>query len=273
MAANKYNETDKKQKQAAAKDLALKLSLEAGLLISLRGLFGELSGDFVKSVTATGAIPSVDDFRQELNRTLNDHYINVSSKFDQQVLDAIGTSEQLARVQQQIIQGNAIHAAIKAPKSAAQISQTSLGNMHEALQTTAIEAAQQGEILNNKQLADRSKLKVDQSFDAKSPVIAATETNNAAEQAKQHEINTIVTTSVVAAEILPTPITIPKKKWSAILDERTRLWHAEADGQVRDFDEPYIVNGELLMHPSDDSLGASPNNIINCRCSSTIIIG
>jgi len=267
MADIKYNDTDKKQKQAAARDLALKLSLEAGLLISLRGLFSELSSDYVKSVTATGFIPSVDNFRQQLDGTLQDHYINVASKFDQQMLDAIGTPEQLAIVKQQLEQGNTIHAAIKAPKSAAQVSQTSLGNMHEALQSTAIEAALQGEMLTNKQLADRSQLKVDQSFDARSPIIATTETNNAAEQAKQHEVNTIVKTGAVAAVVLA------KKQWSAILDERTRLWHAEADGQIKDFNEPYIVNGELLMYPSDDSFGASPNNIINCRCSSTIIVG
>jgi len=267
MANDKYNDTDKKQKQAAAKDLALKLSLEGGLIISLRQLFGQLSNDFVESVTTTGTIPSVTSFNQELEKTLNDHYINVSSKFDQQILDAIGTSEQLARVQQQITQGNAIHAAIKAPKSAAQISQTSLGNMHEALQSTAIEAAQQGDTLTNKQLAEQSQMKVDQSFDARTPTIAATETNNPAEQAKQNEVNTIVKTGTVAAAVLS------RKKWVAVLDERTRLWHAEADGQARDFNEPYVVNGELLMYPGDDSLGASPENLINCRCSSTIIIG
>jgi hypothetical protein len=30
--------------------------------------------------------------------------------------------------------------------------------------------------------------------------------------------------------------------------------------------EPFTVGGEQLMYPGDDSLGASPGNVINCQC-------
>lgn len=57
-----------------------------------------------------------------------------------------------------------------------------------------------------------------------------------------------------------------RKRWIATLDERTRDWHAEAHDQERDIDEPFEVHGELLMFPGDATLGASAENIIQCRC-------
>ena len=47
----------------------------------------------------------------------------------------------------------------------------------------------------------------------------------------------------------------------------SRDTHVEADGQVVDENEPFIVGGEQMMYPRDGSLGASAGNIINCACS------
>ena len=57
-----------------------------------------------------------------------------------------------------------------------------------------------------------------------------------------------------------------RKKWVATKDMRTRHAHAMADGQIVDYDQPFIVGGERLMHPADGSLGASAGNLYNCRC-------
>lgn len=57
-----------------------------------------------------------------------------------------------------------------------------------------------------------------------------------------------------------------RKKWVATKDMRTRYNHAAADGQVVDYDKPYIVGGEKLMFPGDGSMGASAGNLYNCRC-------
>ena len=56
-----------------------------------------------------------------------------------------------------------------------------------------------------------------------------------------------------------------KKEWNAILDEKTRPAHRLADGQVVGIEEDFIVDGEPLMYPGDDSR-ASIGNTINCRC-------
>lgn len=60
-----------------------------------------------------------------------------------------------------------------------------------------------------------------------------------------------------------------EKEWLSTRDERTRDDHLEADGQTQDLDEPYEVGGEKFMFPGDSSLGASPENIIQCRCTET----
>ena len=56
------------------------------------------------------------------------------------------------------------------------------------------------------------------------------------------------------------------KTWKTILDGREREWHHEEDGVTVPITEPFEVGGELLMYPLDDSLGASADNIANCRC-------
>lgn len=40
--------------------------------------------------------------------------------------------------------------------------------------------------------------------------------------------------------------------------------HLEADGQIREINEPFDVGGEKLMYPGDQN--ASPENRINCNC-------
>lgn len=57
-----------------------------------------------------------------------------------------------------------------------------------------------------------------------------------------------------------------EKEWVSTPDERTRSWHSAVNGQKRPIDEPYVVRGEYLMFPGDDSLGASADNVVQCRC-------
>lgn len=56
-----------------------------------------------------------------------------------------------------------------------------------------------------------------------------------------------------------------QKEWISASDERTRAAHREANGQIVDFNKPFIVKGEELMRPGDPRGSAS--NVVNCRCS------
>lgn len=55
-----------------------------------------------------------------------------------------------------------------------------------------------------------------------------------------------------------------KKQWVATLDDRTRYTHQELDGQIRDLDEPFEVEGYEIMYPADPH--AEPVLVYNCRC-------
>ena len=55
-----------------------------------------------------------------------------------------------------------------------------------------------------------------------------------------------------------------KKKWISAHDARTRDWHRELDGQLRDKDEPFENSVGKIMYPGDPSADAA--NVYNCRC-------
>lgn len=57
-----------------------------------------------------------------------------------------------------------------------------------------------------------------------------------------------------------------KKVWLATHDGRTRPDHIAADGQEVDLDEPFTVGDSELMFPGDNSLGASADELVRCRC-------
>lgn len=56
------------------------------------------------------------------------------------------------------------------------------------------------------------------------------------------------------------------KKWETLGDSKVRESHSAAQGQTKDVEEPFTLAGGLLQYPGDTSLGASLNEIINCRC-------
>lgn len=56
------------------------------------------------------------------------------------------------------------------------------------------------------------------------------------------------------------------KQWSAIIDKRTREHHRDYSGTAVPITEPFEILGELMMFPRDLSLGASSDNVTNCRC-------
>ena len=54
------------------------------------------------------------------------------------------------------------------------------------------------------------------------------------------------------------------REWVATMDNRTRHEHRLLDGQRRKVDEPFEVEGETIMFPSDPT--AAPHMVYNCRC-------
>lgn len=53
------------------------------------------------------------------------------------------------------------------------------------------------------------------------------------------------------------------KQWSAIRDGKTRPSHQRLDGQIRELDEPFEVDGRKAMHPHGFGIAEED---CNCRC-------
>lgn len=64
-----------------------------------------------------------------------------------------------------------------------------------------------------------------------------------------------------------------RRSWAAVMDDRTRHDHANADADVNErnrdirLEEHYIVGGHPMQHPGDRNAPAS--QVINCRCTET----
>ena len=59
------------------------------------------------------------------------------------------------------------------------------------------------------------------------------------------------------------------KQWRTELDDKVRPTHQEMEGITIPIDEPFIVGTSYMMMPHDMTLGASAEEIVNCRCSMT----
>lgn len=55
-----------------------------------------------------------------------------------------------------------------------------------------------------------------------------------------------------------------ERAWTSRRDDKVRLSHHDADGQIRNLDEPFIVGSSLLMRPGDPA--APIHETANCRC-------
>lgn len=53
------------------------------------------------------------------------------------------------------------------------------------------------------------------------------------------------------------------KQWDSTLDNRTRKSHQKLDGQIRELDEPFEVNGHKAQYPGGFGIAKED---INCRC-------
>ena len=70
---------------------------------------------------------------------------------------------------------------------------------------------------------------------------------------------------------------ILEKYWLCVHGERTREAHAAAGNDYSKSksipqSQPFIVGGEKLMFPGDNSMGASGWNLYNCRCSVAAVV-
>lgn len=57
-----------------------------------------------------------------------------------------------------------------------------------------------------------------------------------------------------------------RKTWKDVRDKKERDTHVKVGGTTLPIWEPFSVGDSLMMYPKDESLGAGPEETINCRC-------
>ena len=246
----------------AARQLARKLKLEAILTRELMVWFRSISATIKPVLRHTGSLPSIDHFRIDLVALLRKHYSRVGNAFMGDV--SLMKQWQIKQTddEQQSINDATLAAFLAwsvthAQQQSAYIIATTQDDLQSIYADAQTRLAQDGEQDNVGKLSLLVAAAFAASYIGRTSVIATTETQSSAEQAKLQEAN--ATMQVVRRE--------STKTWHTLLDDRTRASHVLADLQEQPRSTPFTVGGERLMIPGDTSLGASPSNIIGCRCS------
>ena len=227
----------------------------------MTGQFNKIAKDTKKHYVATNNIMQVIAYTTAFAETLENHYQRVAKIFAKRIntADIKLTTDELIDLENKI----ARDAKLNADQSTAQILTTIQKDINESFEKARVDALQKQEVLTNRQLAANATAKFRRKAMSRAKrTIPITETQEAAEKTKltvfnahHHSRNKPADKNAI-------------KTWHTVGDERVRHAHRAANLQTQQLSNPYIVMGERLMQPGDSSLGASPENTINCRCSS-----
>lgn len=263
------------QERQAGRDLAAKMRLEVGLARDMRGFFKDIRRDFQAIYTAGGINITARDFRPDLVAILRKHYRKVARKFGSQFRRQIDKAFQIDFTKQN--EGEQADEAIRqlinqrANQQADFILRTTQSEYDAALAAAVGAALVAGTLQDRAGTARAVTSSLVARQTARADAIATTEVNAIAERSKQIEVRVIMDSGATVDDVPLQNNTV--KIWNAVLDERTRINHAAADGQIQELGNPFNVGGQFLMHPSDTSLGATVDNIINCFLPDTGIQG
>lgn len=278
-------------REQARKDTAAKLELEAELRPKIRASRKALVKKVVRTLGRTGELPDVDLISSEsLEPILLAHYEKVGKAFSGTIGarlpdDVKATSEEV----EEIAENLATHFQKKAPIQAREIAGTDGRNAR----TSRFIAEE--EIRRLRKEEDREPSREEEALivgtilgrqlESRLSRIAIRETQTTAETSKLAEVQVLLDlkdlgelsrSRAPAVERVTEPLRKPIKEWVSQGDSSVRtppdsaFDHLRADSGQVPVDEPFIVSGEKLMYPGDESLGASKGNLMGCRCSSVV---
>ena len=251
-------QTRAERQRQGALDTAKKMRLEIPFAKDIRRLLKAISDDFYNEYIRSGTVIDVNEYTDDLNAALKKNYRNIANKFKNNLLSEKGINENIEASLKTYIDTHSF-------RQTGLILDTTNELLNRDLQGSIITLSESGQELTNENVADLTWKKNSARAAGRAKTIAETETQNMAETTKQTEADELAIAGAVIAGVTVANQVL-KKRYNANLDEKVRISHAIADGQIRRITEPFIVNGELMMYPSDTSLGASAANTVNCRC-------
>lgn len=267
-----FNNTREEQLTKKARDIALKLSYENRLQRELVTKFRKIVKEIANFLNMTGVLIDVKLFEDDLRIIFLNHYVRVLNKFGRLMSQDI--NKKFKGTVPKVFQDDVVSTLEPTIDSKVNTQvKLILNTLSKGAQKLLTDAQQEKSLdfqdLDIKFIDEFRKSLLNLTV-SRAGIIATTETQSMAELAKLTEAIALAESTL---EVNGTPFANNTVKiWETVLDERTRSHHAVADGQRRLVDSPFEVNGEFLNQPGDASLGASLDNIINCRCSSSFVI-
>lgn len=262
--------------EVASEELAMKMRLEPSLEEGARKIFRQMSADLQKTYANDGTVIPASEYEDEWRALLRSHYRRTVKYFGQSIrrqakfvkLDVV--AKDYGAVDGGIDAALVEFIRVEVDKSVMAISTTNAKGLAEAVADAVANALRDGGQPMSADVAASAARTFKEDGYARANTIAITETQNAAEGSKFVELSGLVDGGATVGDVPITDATT--RTWTTILDSRTREPHAFADGQRRNVHEAFDVMGERLMYPRDMSLGASLENVINCRCCATTIL-
>lgn len=251
---------------SAEVDLERKLRLEDQLEAEISEYNEEIAAAVLAALLA-GGLPTTKDRDKDLSDILNNHYSRAADDFFGDIADNLPSDVAMTRDERnKIVLLLDQYFSDKAKEQAEIINRNTDKDIIESISQATIEAEEEG--LSGGAIATLTTAFLLAKLNGRTQGITTSETQMSAE-----------TTKATEAEILsgnhPT-ITggDPRKsqgvkRWETVGDEKVRDAHVAADFQEVPINQPFIVGGEKLMFPRDQSMGASIWNWINCRCSAS----
>jgi hypothetical protein len=267
-AKDSHNVTKKDKHLAAASMLAFKLAQEQKLKKTLKPHFKQVGAQVKKAYSNTGKLPSFNKHREAVKGIINDHYIDTATQTSTNLRDGFKPVKNDYKLDAIIADDIENDADERSDFAADSIADTTSNNFSDYIKEAIVGAALTGIVLSHSDIAENISNKFEETSEGRLDLISAMETGIAADDGKSSEIDALQDTDAEFEDGTTIADYKMTKTWIAILDEHTRPAHADADGQEVNYDEPFVVDGEELMEPRDDDLGASDENIMNCRCES-----
>ena len=292
-----------KRRQAAAKDLDKKLKLEKPVGVQTRTILRNMATDLQNGFAATGVILDAKHYEDDFVGVLRPAYRKAEKQFGGTITEDLEDEldeddpenpedrsfalaaliliasregktpkEKIAEIKHDKNDSLFDFTTDTVPKRAALITGTNQKEIDRSIAKATAEAiAQDVTSTSRADIASRAGKIFKESSVYRGNLIATTEVQTAAEGAKSIEA-LAYSDELQDLEDRGDAKIERKKEWHTQGDEKVREAHVLADLQEVDADEPFIVDGEELMFPSDTSLGASAGNTINCRCSAMYYI-
>lgn len=260
----KFPANNARIKRRAALDTAKKIGLEPHLETSMRRILKNIIKSFRVTYPASQETILPHRFYSDINAALREHYRRTKRVFLSSHRDeaAVKKAADHKKVDDAVNAEMDDYILKHSDKQTSMIIKTTQSDLDKAIQKAVADSMNTGKPINSSIIADAVAKDYTRKVNGRVKTIALTETQSIAEKTKEVELANLDDIEDLAGIDF-------SRVWVAILDNVTRDWHAEADGQTAAMGEPFIVMGEPLMYPGDPS--GSAENICNCRCASVPI--